>query len=114
MLFRSPRHLDRNIAVVGRVVSGMPDIASLPRGTREMGFYATAEHRVPIATVRIAADLPKDLQPRLEVINTESALFTKLIEALRNRGKGVPNSWFTEPAGHIELCNVALAVREKK
>lgn len=110
----APRHLDRNIAVVGRVVSGMSDVSSLPRGTREMGFYATAEHRVPIATIRIAADLTKETQPHLEIINTESALFTKLVDALRNRGKGVPNSWFTEPAGHVELCNVALAVREKK
>ena len=110
----APRHLDRNIAVVGRVVSGMADVSSLPRGTREMGFYATAEHRVPIATIRIAADLTKEAQPRLEIINTESALFPKLVDALRNRGKGVPNSWFTEPAGHVELCNVALAVREKK
>ncbi len=110
----APRHLDGNIAVVGRVVSGMADVSSLPRGTREMGFYATAEHRVPIATIRIAADLAKEAQPRLEIINTESALFPKLVDALRNRGKGVPNSWFTEPAGHVELCNVALATREKK
>lgn len=110
----APRHLDRNIAVVGRVVFGMPDISSLPRGTREMGFYASAEQRIPIATIRVAADLTKESQPRLEIINTESALFTKLVEALRNRGKGVPNSWFIEPAGHVELCNVTLAVREKK
>ncbi len=109
----APRHLDRNIAVVGRVVSGMSDISSLPRGTREMGFYASAEHRIPIATIRIAADLAKEAQPRLEIINTESKLFLSLVEALRNRGKGVPNSWFNEPAGHVELCNVALAVREK-
>ena len=110
----APRHLDRNIAVVGRVVSGMSDVSSLPRGTREMGFYASAEYRVPIATIRIAADLAKEAQPRLEIINTESALFAKLVDALRNRGKGVPNSWFTEPAGHVELCNMALATREKK
>ena len=110
----APRHLDRNITVVGRVVSGMADVSSLPRGTRELGFYATAEHRVPIATMKVAADLDKPLQPRLEVINTESALFASLVESLRNRGKGVANSWFKEPAGHIELCNVALAVREKK
>jgi cyclophilin family peptidyl-prolyl cis-trans isomerase len=110
----APRHLDRNIAVVGRVISGMPDVSSLPRGTREMGFYATAEHRIPIATIRIAADLAKEAQPRLEIINTESTLFLSLVEALRNRGKGVPDSWFKEPAGHVELCNVALAVREKK
>jgi hypothetical protein len=35
----APRQLDRNIAVVGRVISGMEWLSSLPRGKGDAGFY---------------------------------------------------------------------------
>jgi peptidylprolyl isomerase len=34
----APRQLDRNVALVGRVLDGMEHLAALPRGTGEMGF----------------------------------------------------------------------------
>jgi len=36
---QSPRQLDRNITVVGRVVQGMELLSVLPRGTGALGFY---------------------------------------------------------------------------
>ncbi|HEY6662849.1 MAG TPA: peptidylprolyl isomerase, partial [Sphingomicrobium sp.] len=33
------RHLDRVIAVVGRVIEGVDKLSSLPRGTEALGFY---------------------------------------------------------------------------
>ena len=39
----APRHLDRNVALVGRVVKGMELLAALPRGSEQMGFYAKTE-----------------------------------------------------------------------
>src|SRR6202000_1894163 len=36
---QAPRHLDRNITVVGRVVQGMELLSALPRGGETMGFY---------------------------------------------------------------------------
>ena len=35
----APRQLDRNVALVGRVLKGMELLSSLPRGSGEMGFY---------------------------------------------------------------------------
>ena len=35
----SPRQLDRNIAVVGRVIEGIEQLSALPRGTEALGFY---------------------------------------------------------------------------
>ena len=61
---QAPRQLDRNIALVGRVVDGMPALGALPRGTGALGFYAEAGQRVPIRTVRVAADLPAGERPR--------------------------------------------------
>ena len=103
----APRHLDRNITLLGRVVHGMPLLASLPRGGGAMGFYENASQRVPIHRVRVAADVPVAERTELEVIRTETPLFASLVEALRNRG----GDWYKVPAGHIELCNVPIAVR---
>ena len=105
----APRQLDRNIALVGRVVQGMSLLTVLPRGTMEMGFYEKREQHVPIKSLRMAADVPPAERSNLEIIRTESPRFKAMVEALRNRG----GDWYKVPAGHISLCNVPIAVREK-
>ncbi len=35
----SPRHLDRNVTLVGRVLQGMDLLSVLPRGKAALGFY---------------------------------------------------------------------------
>ena len=47
----APRHLDRNIALVGRVIEGMEHLSTLPRGTGDLGFYKTAPERTPIRAI---------------------------------------------------------------
>lgn len=103
----APRQLDRNITLVGRVVQGMPLLSVLPRGTGPLGFYEKAEQRMPIKSIRLAADVPESERTNLEVIRTDTKLFTTIVEVLRNRG----GAWYKVPAGHIELCNVPIAVR---
>ena len=103
----APRHLDRNITLLGRVVHGMPLLSVLPRGTGPLGFYEKPEQRVPIKSIRIAADVAAAGRTNVEVIRTDTRLFTAMVEALRNRG----GAWYKVPAGHIELCNVPLAAR---
>jgi peptidylprolyl isomerase len=105
----APRHLDRNVALVGRVVKGMELLASLPRGSGELGFYAKNETPVPIRAITLASDLPAAERSHLEIIRTDSPLFTQLIEARRNRQE----AWFQHKAGHIEVCNVPIPVREQ-
>jgi peptidylprolyl isomerase len=39
----APRQLDRNVALVGRVLQGIELLSSLPRGSGEMGFYVPSE-----------------------------------------------------------------------
>jgi peptidylprolyl isomerase len=103
----APRQLDRNIALVGRVLQGMELLAALPRGTAPMGYYEAAAQRVPIRRVRVAADLPAAERPRLEALRTDTATFAALVEARRNRR----DEWYHRPAGYIDLCNVPLPVR---
>jgi peptidylprolyl isomerase len=54
--------------------------------------------------------VPQAEQSHLEVLRTDSASFAALIESRRNR----PEEFFTVPAGHIELCNVPIPVRESR
>jgi peptidylprolyl isomerase len=84
-------------------------LSALPRGSEAMGFYAKSETPLPIKSVRVAADVPEAQRANLEVIRTDSAAFTALIESRRNR----PEDFFKVPAGHIDLCNVPIAVRER-
>jgi peptidylprolyl isomerase len=106
----APRHLDRNVALVGRVLKGMELLSGLPRGSGDLGFYTAAEHPVPIKSVRIAADVPSGERTNLEVLRTDTPTFSALIESRRNR----PEDFFKLQAHRIELCNVPLQVREAK
>ncbi len=103
----APRHLDRNVTLFGRVVQGMELLSTLPRGTAAMGFYEQASQRTPIRSIRIAADVPAADRTNLEVLRTDTPLWTELVAARRTR----PEAWFLNKAGHIDLCNVPIPVR---
>ena len=107
---QAPRHLDRNITVVGRVVSGMPLLSTVARGPAPMGFFDKPEMRIPIKAFRVAADLPPDQRSNFEVMRTDSPTYQKVVEAQRNRG----GPWTKVAAGHVDLCNAPIPVREQK
>ena len=102
-----PRHLDRNIALVGRVIEGMEYLSSLPRGHGPLGFYQDPAKRVPILSVRLASDLPKTERPQFEYLSTESQTFAKYADARANRR----DPFFIHPAGGADICNIPVPVR---
>ena len=103
----APRHLDRNMAVVGRVIDGLPQWSALPRGTEALGFYKTEGERTAVTRVRVAADMPAAERPRFEIMDTASPSFLALISARANRTE----DFFAKPAGGVDVCNVAVPVR---
>jgi peptidylprolyl isomerase len=105
----APRHLDRNVTLVGRVVQGMELLSALPRGTGALGFYEKPEQRVPIKSMRVAADVPIAQRTELELLRTDTPTFTAYVEARRNRRE----EWFKVPAGHVDVCNVPIVVRPR-
>lgn len=105
---QSPRQLDRNITLVGRVLQGMELLSVLPRGTGPLGFYEKPSQRTRIRTVRLAAEVPEDERSALQVLRTDTPLFDAVVESRRNRR----DDWYKRPAGHIDLCNVPLPVRD--
>jgi cyclophilin family peptidyl-prolyl cis-trans isomerase len=105
----APRHLDRNIALVGRVIEGMQHLSSLPRGSGALGFYTAEESakRTAILSVRVASDLAPSEQPAFEYLSTESATFATYADAIANRR----DPFFIVPAGGADICNVRVPVR---
>ena len=107
----APRHLDRNIALVGRVIEGIEHLSALPRGTGALGFYETAEERVPIRSVRIASEMETDKPlPKFEYLSTTSKSFSAYAEARANRR----DPFFIRPAGGADICNIPVPVRRAK
>jgi len=103
-----PRQLDRNIALVGRVVEGMERFSSLPRGPAPMGFYTDKSLPVPIASIRLASDMPVPARPTFEVMDTTSATFSKYLKLRANRH----DAFYEQPAGGVDLCNAPVPVRK--
>lgn len=104
----APRHLDRNITVVGRVVAGMPLLAGLPRGSEIMGFYGPKDTRLPIKSVRLETDVPEAERSHLEVMRSEAPIYKDVVDAARNRG----GPWNKFTPHYVELCNAPIPVRE--
>lgn len=105
----APRHLDRNIAVVGRVIDGIDALSALPRGTEALGFYKDKAQYVPIASIRVASDIPAPERPAYEYLDTGSASFARYLHVRANRR----DDFYIRPAGGVDLCNVQVPVRKK-
>src|SRR6185312_12393086 len=99
---QAPRQLDRNIALVGRVVDGIERFSSLPRGTGDLGFYKDKAQYVPIASIRLASDMPAGERPSYQVLDTNSAAFASYLHLRANRH----DAFYERPAGGVDLCNV--------
>jgi len=106
----APRHLDRNIAVVGRVIEGIEHLSSLPRGKGQLGFYEDASKRVPIISIRLGDALAEEAPPAFEYLDTAGEVFAKYADARANRR----DPFFIKPAGGADICNIPVPVRRVK
>lgn len=104
-----PRALDRNIALIGRVLSGMDQLAALPRGTADLGFYSEPGQRLSIRQVRIAADMPPSERPHFERLKAQSTTLLAWTHAKANR----KDSFFVRPAQAVDVCNAIPPVRSR-
>jgi cyclophilin family peptidyl-prolyl cis-trans isomerase len=103
----APRHLDRVIAVVGRVVEGIENFSALPRGTEALGFYKERSFDVPIARVTLAADMPASERPSFQYMDTQSPSFAAYVKGRANR----KDDFYIRPAGGVDLCNAPVPIR---
>ena len=103
----APRHLDRNIALVGRIVSGMEKMSAFPRGTEALGIYKDRAQDIKIASVQMASDMPAAQRPSFQYMDTRSASFADYRRVRANR----KDAFFIRPAGGVDLCNVTIPIR---
>lgn len=115
----APRQLDRNIAVVGRVIEGIEHLSTLPRGKGEAGVYDDPALRVPIVSVRLGDELPEtdpassseavgqQTRPRFEYLGSETDSFAHYVEVRANRN----DAFYKVPAGGVDVCNVQVPIR---
>ena len=105
---QAPRQLDRNIALVGRVIDGIEHLSSLPRGPAPMGFYTDKSLDLPIVSTRLASDMAVSARPSYEYMDTASPSFAKYLHFRANRH----DDFYAQPAGGVDLCNVQVPVRK--
>jgi peptidylprolyl isomerase len=105
----APRALDRNIALVGRVVDGIDRFSSLQRGPAPMGFYKDRKQDVAIANVRMASDMRAGERPSFQYLDTNSPTFARYLQLVANRH----DDFFTVSAGGVDLCAARVPVRKK-
>jgi peptidylprolyl isomerase len=105
----APRHLDLNIAVIGRVIEGIALLSARPRGTEALGFYNQPEHQNCNARARHYSEKPAAERPAYEVLRTDSDAFGQFVTGRANRG----GDFFQRPAGGVDVCNALVPVRMK-
>jgi peptidylprolyl isomerase len=105
----APRQLDRNIALVGRVIEGIDRLSSLPRGTEALGFYKDKAQYAPIVSIRVASDMPVTGRPAYQVMDTASPSFAKYLKLRANRH----DAFYEVAARGVDLCNVQVPVRKQ-
>lgn len=103
----APRHLDRNIATIGRVLEGIELLTAHPRGTEALGFIKDPSNHIPIARVRLAADIPAPERPSFQVMRTNTPTFSAYVTGRANRA----GTFFQRPAGGVDLCNAPVPSR---
>lgn len=84
-------------------------LSALPRGGGPLGRYERAAERVPIRSVRVAADVSPAERTELEVLRSDTPTFLAYVEARRNRHE----EWFKVPAGRVDICNVQIPARRR-
>lgn len=103
----APRQLDRNIAVVGRVIEGIEHLSTLPRGTGDAGVYEERSEDTPIVSVRLASEHPDGAKFAYEYLDTNSETFARYVAVRANRN----DAFYTVPAGGVDICNVQVPIR---
>ncbi|MCB1583282.1 MAG: peptidylprolyl isomerase [Marinicella sp.] len=100
------RYLDRNTTVFGRVIAGMEYVQALKRSANIDGPVDVTGMNI-IHNIKVAADVPAEDVLPLQVMDSRSASFKKLLEARKNR----TGDWFIYQHNYMDACGVPIPVR---
>lgn len=111
-LGQAPRHLDRNMTILGKVIYGMPIVQSINRAkmSAEEGIIEEQNKRTIINSINMANDIPPQQRIEVQVQSQTSIAFTKRIANART----LNNEFFHYKGnGNIDICYYNLATRIK-
>lgn len=97
----SPRYLDRNITVFGRVLEGMEYINRLERRPKEGVPFN------PIKNIQVLADIKEHDNSQFKVMRTDSKAFDALINARKNRSE----EWFVATPDYVDVCAMSIPTK---
>lgn len=109
---QSPRYLDRNLSIFGRVIHGMDVVQRIRRGAIENnGIIEEDLERSRIKRVRMAMDLDPQERNTFLVMDTNSPGFSDYLDERRNR----KDKFFAhKPPKVLDVCQVPVATRVEK
>jgi peptidylprolyl isomerase len=109
---QSPRYLDRNLTIFGRVVHGMEVVQRIHRGkTEDNGIIEGDEDRSRIKSMVLGTDIPPAERKEVYVMDTNSPGFKTYLEARRIR---TDDFFHHKPPSVLDVCQVPVASRIEK
>jgi len=106
---QSPRYLDRNMNVFGRIVYGMDIVQKIRRGpTAANGIFQNEMESTRIRRMRLASDLPEQERLTAYVMDTNSKGFRSILKDRRNRKQ---KFFLHKPPEVLDICQVPMAGR---
>lgn len=109
---QAPRHLDRNMSVFGRVLSGMEVLQQLPRGKKEnSGVIENLTDKSAITAMKLGTQLPAGAQRHFLIQLPGHPDFQKKLEAARQ----LANPFFADKTlapRPIDVCYYQPEIKE--
>ena len=99
---QAPRHLDRNMSVFARVVSGLEVAQRMARGDRAAGgIVADKEKRAKIMWAKLGSNVDKKDKKQVFVDNFDSERFQTRLSSAKKK----TNAFFVYPGnGNVDVC----------
>jgi len=109
---QSPRYLDRNLTIFGRVIWGMDVVQRIKRGPAlDNGIIEKDLDRTWIKRMRLATSMEPEEQLDIWVADTNSDGFRKSLKERRNRKH---EFFHHKPPKVLDVCQVPVPVRLEK
>ncbi|WP_414830932.1 peptidylprolyl isomerase [Alteromonas sp. H39] len=109
---QAPRHLDKNMSVIGRVLLGLEHLQRLPRGAREKGGIINAPDTPSrIISVRLGTQLPAEKQRTFRIQTATHPDYQQKLANARN----LDNPFFHDKSltpRTIDVCYYQTSVEE--
>lgn len=106
---QAPRHLDRNMSVVARVIWGHEALNAVRRGDKEQGgMLEEPKSRSRIVKMSMGSDLPASQQMQLEMLDIRSDEFQQQLTKARKRENAF---YHYHGNGQLDVCYQQIPVR---